>query len=101
MHLAFLLPAGLDRSLVHRQYPTLQQMLALGIDNRPKQVDAPSGPGRQAAAADLNTALHQTLVLPIQRQVITELVDQHPGRKLTSTTLLSSTLAGAGVVRIV
>ncbi len=35
----------------------------------------------QGAAAELNAALQQALVLAVQRQVIAELVDQHPGQE--------------------
>ena len=53
----------------------------LGIDDGAQQIDGPPGPGRQGAAAQLDAALQQALVLAIQRQVIAELVDQHPGEE--------------------
>ena len=79
--LALALAPGLDRHLVDGQHATLQQMLGLGIDDGAQQIDGPPGPGREGAAAQLDAALQQALVLAIQRQVIAELVDQHPGEE--------------------
>jgi len=56
-------------------------MLVLGIDDGSQQVNGASRPGAQAAAAELDSALGQALVLAVQRQVIAELVDQHPGEE--------------------
>lgn len=80
-HLTFTLPPGPDRRLVHGQHAALQQMLGLGIDDRAQQIDGPCGPGGQGAASELDAALQQALVLALQRQVIAELVDQHPGQE--------------------
>ena len=41
-----------------------------------QQVDGPADPGGQAAAADLDAGVTQPLVLPVQGQVVAELVDQ-------------------------
>ena len=56
-------------------------MLVLGIDDGAQQVNGPPRPGAQAAATELDSTLGQTLVLAVQRQVIAELVDQHPGEE--------------------
>jgi hypothetical protein len=56
-------------------------MPALGLDDGLDEVNGPARPGSQARATDLNTRLHQTPMLPIQRQVIAELVDQHAGEE--------------------
>ena len=77
-HLPGLLHAGLDRRLVHRQDAALQNVRRLRRRHRRQQVDGAPRPVRQARPAHRDPRVRHPPVLAVQRQVVAELVDQHP-----------------------
>ena len=64
------LPRGraprLDRGLIHGQHFALQHMGRLCLYDRRQQINRPARPVRQTAPTDLDTAVLQPLVLPMQ-----------------------------------
>lgn len=80
-HLALGLAPGLDRGLVHRQHAAGEDVLELRVVDRAQQLDGPARQPRERAAAQLHPRLGEALMLAIQRQVVGELIDQHPGQE--------------------
>ena len=80
-HLALGFSSGLDRGLVHGQHAALEHVCVLRLEDRLKQIDGPARPGIQARTAHHDAVVAQALMLTVQRQVVAELVDQHPGQE--------------------
>ena len=79
--LARLGATGFDRRLVHRQRRAGENVRARRCDHGRGQADRVARPVLQAAPADPDAKVRPALTLPVQRQVTTELVDQHPGQE--------------------
>ena len=73
--------SGFDRRLAHRQRPAAVNVRARRCDPGRGQADRVARPVLQAAPADPDAKVQPALTLPVPRQVISELVDQHPGQE--------------------
>lgn len=79
LHLTLTFAAGLDRCLVHGQHVAFQHVIELGKMDRREQRRRTGDLLGQRGPTERDACLQQALMLAVERQVVAELVDQHPG----------------------